>query len=442
MSGKRAHEADVQHTKQAFVVGLLLLLTVGVYLEFEGRKTYTINNDGMKKEHIRKSWKELGKRKEEAKLPPQNVGTSRYLMVSWLLYDSPGEVPRTLPFFLKSASGSGADVVLISTTDIPFAMPKNCKVYRTTKKEIVHRIEQNVFGGVKLVGLRGKDGEGPEGYKSIDFKPLTAVLYPEVVNGYMYWGHVDNDAVVGHVPPAIAMFTHYIPSEVRANDVMMERFGLTECMSNKKNIKNSQSSFCDKGCGIEPCGIITQYASGKGTWTSAVSGPLCWYRNEAESNNAFRYVGVPGLLTAFNKTSAHGFDEWGNKGTGHHDQSNSMLRVVEGILGKRNLKLNVSINKGEGHNAIGFYWDGLKARAGNGACKVDLEGKLTGYVQDGLQKEEMMYFCHYEHTKGAARKVLHGKSSEELDAFAAKGFIWNRKGIFPLTDEKRVLGLK
>ena len=147
---------------------------------------------------------------------------------------------------------------------------------------------------------------------------------------------------------------------------------------------------------------------------------------------------MSGLLTAFNKTSAHGFDEWGNKGSGHKDERNSMAHVGTGILS--NHGLNITIN----HQGVTFdewyYWDGFKNRAGHGACKVDRDGKLWGWTNSGMDSVPvMMYMCHYEKTKSKAVKSLSGMSYAELDAFAANGFIWNRDGIFDLLQEKRIV---
>ena len=168
------------HYPNLILVGIIvLLLNVAVFLEHKGQQTFTGRQSHQEK---------AARRKHTAfsNRPPTSAHSAhglaryshkgRYVLVSWLLYESPDTVPITLPFFLKSAGGCGADVVLLSTTDIPFAIPSNVRVHRTTKKELINRMEQNVFGGIKLDGLRGQDGNGPEGYKSIDFK-VSMLLY-------------------------------------------------------------------------------------------------------------------------------------------------------------------------------------------------------------------------------------------------------------------------
>ena len=56
------------------------------------------------------------------------------------------------------------------------------------------RVEALVFMGESLEFLRGS-----EPYKVIDLKPMIGAIFPEVVGNYEFWGHVDNDLILGNV---------------------------------------------------------------------------------------------------------------------------------------------------------------------------------------------------------------------------------------------------
>ena len=36
-------------------------------------------------------------------------------------------------------------------------------------------------------------------YKLCEFKPMFGVLFADVVEGFDFWGHIDNDAILGDV---------------------------------------------------------------------------------------------------------------------------------------------------------------------------------------------------------------------------------------------------
>ena len=126
----------------------------------------------------------------EASSPP----LQRIIVVSYVFGEKAANA-RYLQMFLESARHSGIDIAIVGFPKPPFPLPPNVKHVNVTWDQLVDRVSKRLFDGDDLPNLRDA---GP--YKVIDFKPLFAHLFPEQVRGYDWWGHVDNDLVLGNVP--------------------------------------------------------------------------------------------------------------------------------------------------------------------------------------------------------------------------------------------------
>jgi hypothetical protein len=113
----------------------------------------------------------------KSKTPPQKVLLFTYLF---------GSEAANQPFlrvFVESAAGCGVDVVIVGDTAPPFSLPSNVRHIKISWRAFARRISDALFDGVVPKGL----SKAPF-YKIIDFKPLFAYLFPEVVDGYDWWG--------------------------------------------------------------------------------------------------------------------------------------------------------------------------------------------------------------------------------------------------------------
>lgn len=122
----------------------------------------------------------------------------------------------SFPFFVKSAGGCGASVLIIGDTPLPSAvlpLPDNIWHHQITWDFLVARAE-NVYAKPMAFDLlrrqvsRSQDGQGHARgryFKVVDFKPLVAILFPELLRGWDWWGYIDNDMWLGNLR------THVLP---------------------------------------------------------------------------------------------------------------------------------------------------------------------------------------------------------------------------------------
>lgn len=102
-----------------------------------------------------------------------------------------GNYPWYFPYFIHSCSYNPTiDFIIITDNDENiFNKPGNVKlVYRSMEEIKVHASEKLGF----LVSIDNS-------YKLCDFKPAYGFLFPEIVEGYDFWGHGDIDVVYGDI---------------------------------------------------------------------------------------------------------------------------------------------------------------------------------------------------------------------------------------------------
>src|ERR1700730_13861678 len=110
-------------------------------------------------------------------------------MKTCLIVPYSGPLPVWMPLFLRSVElNPGIDLFLISdracgrlpTKVLPIAMSLS-EIEAQVRKYIDHNLSVH------------------QAYKLCDLKPFYALLFPELVEGYDFWGYCDIDLVLGNL---------------------------------------------------------------------------------------------------------------------------------------------------------------------------------------------------------------------------------------------------
>ena len=202
---------------------------------------------------------------------PTSLASRKYrnkiLLVTFLFGEKVAN-RRFLQMFVETAKTSGVDLAIVGSPRPSFALPANVRHIPITWAQLVDRLSSKVFDGQDLSRLKNAPG-----YKVNDFKPLFAFLFEDLVSGYDWWGHVDNDIILGNV-------RHFLSDEILdQNDII------------SRQLKNEEREDMHKR-----------------TW-----GALTLYRNKPEINELFRLAASP-LQEIFDREETWAFDEWGQGG--------------------------------------------------------------------------------------------------------------------------------
>lgn len=102
-----------------------------------------------------------------------------------------GEYPWYLPYYLHSCSFNPTiDFVIITdnSEEISF-LPDNVKIINRKLDEIINSTSEKIGFKVNI--------DYP--YKLCDFKPAYGFMFPEITEGYDFWGHCDLDIIYGDI---------------------------------------------------------------------------------------------------------------------------------------------------------------------------------------------------------------------------------------------------
>lgn len=101
-----------------------------------------------------------------------------------------GPFPWYFYFFLHSCKfNPRVSFVVITDNDHPESMVSNVRFVRKTFKEI-NSIASNKLGFETAIDIP---------YKLCDFKPAYGFLFPEIIEGYEFWGYSDLDVIFGDI---------------------------------------------------------------------------------------------------------------------------------------------------------------------------------------------------------------------------------------------------
>jgi hypothetical protein len=237
-----------------------------------------------------------------------------------------GEKAASKPYlqmFLESARDSGVDIAIVGSPEPPFALPPNVQHVPLTWEQFASLVSTRLFGGHPVKNLPKASP-----YKVIDFKPLFAYLFPELVSGYEWWGHMDNDLMLGDVRRFLT------PEILEQNDIIS---------------------------GVH-----------KKSW-----GPFTLYRNSNVTNDLFKLAPGP-LRRIFDNETALFFDEWGK--VRYFDNS------MTGIITKHAQRLGL-----RWHGDFPVGWDGeCKKRINRGKKRCSECSFTLPQRNDGISKQRLI----------------------------------------------------
>lgn len=276
---------------------------------------------------------------------------------------------RYLRLFVESARRSGIDMIAIVGPTAPsYPLPLNVQHVPLTWNELTDRVRDRIFDGKEPGTLR----QTRNFYKVIDFKPLFAHLFPELVKNFDWWGYVDNDMILGNVRRIL-------------NRIKLNKYDMI-------------ASFPDE----------------------FTSGPFMLYRNTPVINELFRFAKRP-LEEIFATHETRVFDEWG----GGTESVRTMATADEhNHLYASTMAGIVDLNR----EHLGLRWFGGIMSVWDGFCRGKKEGKCTQcklvktsggqedalyeefHGKDGMMKQRQVAFCHFEFSKKTMETSLSNDS--------------------------------
>jgi hypothetical protein len=249
--------------------------------------------------------------------------------------------------FAASSASSGLDIAIIGSPAPNFTLPDNVHHLHITWNQLVDRVNQRVRGWDENTpdpqnNLLNMKTASP--YKVIDFKPMFAYLFPEVVEDYDWWGHCDNDIILGDVMP-------FLEYKIANFDIL-------------------------SGCSC-----------------SYSFGPFTLYRNTPVINELFK-LNLPEEVFSHRVTW---FDEWGQGSSYGYNAS------MSGIIDHNRKRLGIRARKGIGTALI----TDLRCRDAEIANKSKPRcGECTHYRNGTLisrdnprHKDLVVFMCHYQQGK-------------------------------------------
>jgi hypothetical protein len=203
--------------------------------------------------------------------------------------------------FLESARRSGLDIAIVGSPVPPFSLPPNVRHVPITWEQFVALVRERILPEHTLEEMTLQSAEP---YKIIDFKPLFAYLFPEQVEGYDWWGHIDNDLILGDV-------RHFLTPEILSNYDIISGIG--------------------------------DFPGEYHTW-----GPFMLYRNTIVTNELFHLAKQDPFQLYGNQRPLF-LDEWGNA-----DKKKYFYSSMTGIIRKHHERLGLRLLR----SGFPLAWDG------------------------------------------------------------------------------------
>jgi hypothetical protein len=94
-----------------------------------------------------------------------------------------------MPLFLRSVELNLHIHLFLLSTRSPDWLPANVTLVRLSLSEIESRVRKHIDAALSV----------DHAYKLCDLKPFYALLFPELVEGYDFWGYCDIDLVLGNL---------------------------------------------------------------------------------------------------------------------------------------------------------------------------------------------------------------------------------------------------
>lgn len=132
-----------------------------------------------------------------------------------------GPFPHYLSLFLSSCSRSGVDFLFVTDQAPPPSLPLNARWVQMGISDIESRATAAAGFQVHIAN----------GYKLCDFRPAFGEMFSDLVEGYLYWGHVDTDVVLGDIASIIDKRLPEYPDVISSD----ENFWLSGALTIYKN---------------------------------------------------------------------------------------------------------------------------------------------------------------------------------------------------------------
>lgn len=296
-----------------------------------------------------------------------NRQPSAVLLVNFLFGEEASQ-KQYLRVFVESARYSGVNVTIIgnpSPLNSTLLLPDNVQHIRIQWRELAKLVKERVFQGkVKPFRL----GKAKNRYKVIDLKPIIPILFPELVQDFDWWGHVDNDMVLGNLRQFL-------------NEKMLSKYDIIS-------------------------GINKEY-----TW-----GPFTLYRNTDLINHLFQLASRP-LEEIFARERIVFFDEWGggsNRTEGKYYYNSTMAGIID--MNRKRLGIRW-------WGGLPVVWDGI-CKQNLGPCSECCLVRPTSVVihrdgENGARQElvekclsgptctpQAIALCHFQLSKGVMDQSL------------------------------------
>jgi len=273
--------------------------------------------------------------------------------------------------FVESARHSGINVVIIGSPVPSFPLPPNVRHVQMSWEEFADRVSTRLFDGERLPRLVDAKRR-----RINDFKPFSAHLFPEEVQGYGWWGHIDNDLLLGDV-------RHFITEE------MLSQYDVISPLTPENGMHR--------------------------TW-----GPFMLYRNANVTNQLFRLASHP-LKELVDKSELLVLDEGGRLGR-RPGKSPFWNSSISGIVNNYKERLGLRVWR----EGLLCKWDGLcgKDEEHCAECTLTLpthaeRQTLTAkFDLNCIAEDEKCYqevlLCHYQYGKSNLEKSLQGQGDKVM----------------------------
>jgi hypothetical protein len=286
-----------------------------------------------------------------------STNNNNTIVLSSYVFGKAAMEKQYLRLFVESSKTSGVDIVLIGDVVPSFPLPSHVRHVLLSWSDFISHVES-----VLQINLSQTKHASP--YKVIDFKPLFAVLFPDIVQPYTFWGHTDNDMLLGNLQQILT--TEFLDSVDVTSRLMKDE---------------SSPHFG---------GMVTH-------------GPLTLYRNTPLLNTLFS-VHVD-MAYIFNTTEPRFFDEFGQ-----HQRKAPYRYSMSHILNQHGQRLGIRRKP----FPTGMQWDGNCVTRKNKEIRTDVDQNTCffcvydhGTVKTGPNLQEYPMFCHFEKFKQVVEASLH-----------------------------------
>jgi cellulose synthase/poly-beta-1,6-N-acetylglucosamine synthase-like glycosyltransferase len=257
--------------------------------------------------------------------------------------------------FLRSAEGCGADVIIAGDA-VPkdVLLPHNVVNNEISWDQVSATLEQHFNDRNTLSGLRNWSGHN---YATAGLKPLLALLLPEQVRGYDWWGWIDVDMWLGDVTPLL-----------RLQDADSDFWSPTLYLRDGKKLS---------------------------------LGPFSVMRNVPRMNNLLEQPAYRSMVKAMlEQTDYVNFDEWGENYDG--STRNYFNQSFSYVLKHANYSGAIRVSDWLEDAGGQFGWDGHCSSGEDldsdcGFCRLDISasGRSRIFSLDGTE----LMFCHMQFGK-------------------------------------------